>query len=1352
MHRGTRQNQRMLHALRPGYFQPDALDLAARIRLSLAHAALLRFDTGTGADSGTWDEALWRDETVVLADLSAFPLLRIQQDFLPTVDWDREDRLWLGICKLISRYDQWCQHLLASDADGVSNVGVSMLGQVRQGLGALLSQAVRIWPWPFEPLHSDWQVQPSNGEDDTALSSGEGRQLLRRTWLGLCQAIARVQPLARAQLQQSLSTGKHDPAIGLLLATLQLFQYSRQPINRFPERLTDFYFRDVLHMQSRAPSIERVHLLLERDASDSVPVRIDAGTRFIGGKDAAGCAIEFAADQALDVNNLRVAALYSLYVERDPLISPEREFDFSTRLKVDALPLQPPQAAYQASPSWWPLLGGQSKTPVADLSMGLAVASPLLALREGQREISLVMQLAHPADNHENLRSVLNSPEPCTLGWLVEVFGYYAEYEEQYFPPRPRPGVTQTQIEPTRLAQQAWGRSSAFGDDVHLCFLLARCLATTEPGLFSERLGRLFAAWLIAARETLRESDLAALQQHAQTLEGYGPRRSVQIDDPLILIYSAGALPDRALIFERVFAGAWRASLSSAKGWLDTDSVFMHRKSGDETGNYSGVCIELALKLGGEQPAIVACKAGVHGAQWPELAVLQLRLQTQTRMFAYGLLQQWMLSSLILNVAVSGVRNVVLYNQLGRLDPSKPFLPFGPVPGRNAYLLWGCAELGAKPLQSVRMNIKWSDLPSAPGGFAEHYAAYSSPPDNESFKVRASILMDGQWQSGSGPMLPLFPTPAGEHGIPDLCCLSLPAADLRRWHRVTLPPSSGQDYQFDLHSRNNFFRFELQEPAHVFGHAEYPKILTEVLTQNARKKRPQALPKEPYTPTIESLTIDYRASQVLPVRQEGRDAQKKAGEAVVFQLHPFGLQPIQTTSMYRHPNLLPRYSHDGNLYIGLAGTDPQGALSLFFHLRKEEAAERWRDVAPQLAWAVWTDAGWQELKPFQLLSDGTQGMLRSGIVQLHLPTGMSRDCPMLPGQLFWLRLSAHWGFEQLAGLYGVHAQALCASRIKPAGPTESLEPLPPGTIRQPLQSVAGLAAVTQVGPSFGRQGADPAELWLTRSSERLRHKQRAVTIWDYERLLLDAFPEAYKVKCFPHQLPTRRLTDDPANIRSEPHPGHVLLVVVPAPCQGHLFSSTEAPRLDAATLDAMTHYLRERSPAGIHLVVRNVAYEQIQVRCKVRLTSDAHPGTSLRKINQTLIEYLSPWHDTGCGADFDWQINAEALESHLRAQPYIAGVGGLSLLHVVCSDDRFHVLHDTARQSPKLIAAGARMGLSQVSPELPWSLALPVKNHLIELADQPADMLPQATGISLLEVGKTFIVGRTNRGAGQVRI
>ncbi len=1340
MNAGTQQDQRLADALRPGYIVPEEFTLAERIRITLDYAAQLRFATRNGDDAGCWDDALRRDESALLADIASFPLASAQEGFAQVWPWADERHLWRRVRQLLFRFDGWCQWLAWHDTPMAVQLLQVMIAAIGSGLRDGLHDAVRCFglePAEAKRLHPAWRMDARNASvADATVEPGQHMQLLRRLWGALCVAIARLRPLAQAQLPASMTSGKHEPAMGLLLTALQLYQDTRVVVNRFPQRITDFYYVDLLRMQPRPPVHERVYLHFERDTRYSAPVQVSRGACFLGGKDINGRAIEFAAEQALDVTDSEVAALYSVRLERDALISPEKEFAYATRVMAQPIPLMPPDAAYAENPPWWPLLGGQAKGSTANAqnaTLGFALASPILALKEGDRRVRVLLRLSHPANDDDVLATLLRcTDKQRDAAWLGRVFVQLDRSEARHHPIR---RSSTRSVTAGQMASDAWARAPRPAGDVRLCYLVACCLAVDDVERFRESLGRLFAVWLIAGSEALHPLDVDALRKHAAGLPCHDGPAAVEIDDPLILIHphehddgdAAGhGLPDRGLIFERVFRGVWCAEFSVAGGWLVPGEVLAQRRSGAGFG--FGGCIELLMHLGLERPPIVPCKPAVHGDAWPAQPMLRLTLQNRTRLYAYSLLQQVILHDIVLSTHVTGVRDIVLYNQLGRLDAGKPFMPFGPIPALGSYCLFGNEELAAKALRALHVNVRWGQLPTEEGGFAVRYRGYPGEWSAAAFQVRPEVLRDGQWRGGTTGSLGLF---RGERHLQDTISMALPETDLALYHRSQSRVS--EPFIYGTTARNGFFRLELCAPNAAFGHALYPRLLSEALTLNARLKRAKLqvpLPQEPYTPTVEQISIDYIASQRISLKQMAQ----ASSSGQLFHLHPFGYdRPRARPGMDGVP-LLPRYFYDGNLYVGLSGSSPCGALSVYFHLRSESAEECWQAALPQPSWAVWCEKGWRTLETDRTLSDGTLGFLRSGIVVLDLPAGMTSDCPQLPGQLHWLRLSADGVLERLAGLYGVYTQAVTARRVQPRRTDEPCTSLPPGTIRTPLHAIGGLRAIQQVGPSFGLSQPEAADMLRVRSAERLRHKNRASTPWDYERLLLDAFPSLFKVKCFANgEAPAAAISGQP---------GGVLVVVVPTPRQGVLFHSTEAPRFDSAVLEQMAAHLRERSVPGIRIVVRNAVYERIQVRCALRLARGVHAGAALIRINQAIVEFLSPWHADGCRANFDWDVRAEAIEACLRQLDEVDVVGPMSLLHIVRTDSNTYQLLDTAR-------AGAGAPTRQVRPVQPWSLVLPTPRHLIELIGVPSTRGAQATGVGRLEIGGTFIVGGVPAATGQ---
>jgi hypothetical protein len=1297
MHPGSQQDQRLSPALAPGYFRPDELSLAQRLRHTLQLARHLRFIDRQGAETGHWGQTLEQDLSLLLAELAALPL----DDWEAVADqfaWLAPARALEQCLELARRLNRWYV-LLEAETPAEEQAIRSVLRQpffraLDESLGLQLQAALRVLDAPavaWSGWHPDWRLDRPLAAASAATEPEPPATQLRRLrlfWLAMCRLLRLLQVLALQQLPLSLHTGLHDPGTGLLLAWTQLLQHTRDTLNQFDTRLTLLYYAERLGFQMLTAQPDRVHLVLERDPRHPKPVWLPEGWRFVANLERGSSS--YAAEHALFLSPLRVSQLLSLRHEFDFQISPEHEYRMATQALARRWAPVPTteQAADPRSPAL-PLLGGGPGSVAA--RQGIAIASPLLGLREGQRAIDVVLMMSA----QEGLNVELPSLDAAAAleAWCLRL----AAYEQAQWPE-----ATGTVGAPTWIARAGPLLQACPGlrETPWVAYLLLRCLDCNDPTTLPTCLGRLFAAWLCATGPELDAAAGAKLRQH--TREVLAETRNVDVDDPLSLLFGDAPL-ERRLVFDRVFRGAWRAELPVADGWLDLGEAFVSRAdTADGTG------LHIAVALTPDQPAVVAASSAVHGSGWPALPVLQLRLHNRSRLFASSLLQQLRLEAAELTVSVQGARCLQVHNQLGRLDPSKPFMPLGPLPDRSAYLVFTHAELASKPLEHLQLKLQWSGLP--PRGLEAHYADYPgddwAEPD---FRVQLSLLSDGRWQDANGPSRPLFAR-RGEA----MQKLELDGAELLRLHHpVPLPPAApglpAQAPEFGLASRQGFFRLQLVGPADAFGHALYPRVLAETLTHNSRVKpeRGRPLPLAPYTPLLESMTVDYTSRQRLTPRVNAEQARQ--GE--LLHITPFGLQALRRLPQTCPVHVLQRWPGAGQLYIGLDGPAAEGSLSLLFRLRSEAAREARARPTPRLQWHAWRGDDWWAIEPHRVLLDTTEGLLRSGLVMLDLPDGLTRGCTSLPGDCFWLRLSGQGELDLLAGLIGVWTNGVCALRL---GDCPN-EPLPPGRIRAALEATPGLATVRQPWPSFDLQPQETTAAWTTRVAERLRHRARALTPWDCERLVLQAFPEVFKLKCIPR---SDTGTDEP-----------VLVVVVPALPAGYEIDGTEAPRLDASTLQRIAQYLSSRMPPGQPLLVRNAGYERIQVRCTLRLAQGEPTGERLRELNQGLRDYLSPWRAGGITAQFDWQLRADEVEAFLRAQPGVAALGRVSLLHIVSSDQAVYRLSDTAR--------GDRV----VHPAQAWSLALPTRGHLLELADQPMP-LAQSSGLGKLTVGSSFIVGR----------
>ena len=721
-------------------------------------------------------------------------------------------------------------------------------------------------------------------------------------------------------------------------------------------------------------------------------------------------------------------------------------------------------------------------------------------------------------------------------------------------------------------------------------------------------------------------------------------------------------------------ANPFQVQLSGAEGWFTPGDVRLGwlRPAMD---GYPGVpgldttslrAITLQLVLGEQQPAVVPPTLALHGLQ-ADAPALRLMLRTQwsdafdCHHSAYQALAGLRLQRLALQVQVQGLATLALQNDQAVLDPKKPFEPFGLQPASGARLSIGHAELLGKTLDSIGFRGSWM---AGPAALKSHYANYPGGLTGPSFTLRLG-LRDGQIVNNLPAPLPLF----GQADSPG--ALQLSASGLAEPGRLMpQPPSDG--------GPADWRRAWVWELAGDLQHAVYPplalKLSLQVANAMATTPRPAldgfAL-NPPYTPKLKSLVADYSASleQAAVPDLTNPAVAAQALRQPLGTLHhvlPFGhvaLVPEAGVETGSAVPLLPELAAQGTLYIGLAGAQAPQRLSLLVQVAEGSADP---EAPPEpLAWAVLDGNRWRSLQQGQyagsLLADGTRALVNTGIVELQLPAVAPAGTPMAlappldgkplpPAGLVWLRLQRQQLVDGVCDVVALHPNAVLAERVDAQRSADNLaRALPPAQVTGTLAPVPGLAAITQPYSSFGGRPAEQAAHFNTRVSERLRHRQRALTPWDYEHLVLERFPQLYKVKCLR------------ADARWQPQPGAVDLVVVPDITQRQPFDPF-APRASAELLADIQAWLADKLPASATLRVRNAHFVAVKVRCGVRFLPGTDEGWCRQQLNDDLNRHLSPWaYADGADLVIGGSLYANSIINFIEQRPYVDFIAGLRL-------------------------------------------------------------------------------------------
>jgi hypothetical protein len=231
-------------------------------------------------------------------------------------------------------------------------------------------------------------------------------------------------------------------------------------------------------------------------------------------------------------------------------------------------------------------------------------------------------------------------------------------------------------------------------------------------------------------------------------------------------------------------------------------------------------------------------------------------------------------------------------------------------------------------------------------------------------------------------------------------------------------------------------------------------------------------------------------------------------------------------------------------------------------------------------------------------------------------------------------------------------------------PTRLAHPLEGIVIAQLQERVSEIKKVIQPYPSFGGRAQESNAAFYGRVSERLRHKQRAITMWDYEHLVLEAFPEVYKVRCIPHAKADTTLLPNKL-LKSEYAAGHVTLIVVPNLRNQNAYDPLK-PALSQAKLGEIKAFLTQFASNFIEIAVHNPVYEPIYTTFEVKFRAGYDNVFYKKQLGTDIIRYLSPWiYDDGIELTFGGKIHRSAILNFVEKREYVDFVANFKLFHTV---------------------------------------------------------------------------------------
>lgn len=770
----------------------------------------------------------------------------------------------------------------------------------------------------------------------------------------------------------------------------------------------------------------------------------------------------------------------------------------------------------------------------------------------------------------------------------------------------------------------------------------------------------------------------------------------------LIEEVATGQSCDNHEVVYKLLNDAFYLEISTDEGWMVVPDYVLNYEEED--------CLRLVFRLQEDFPATLPCNAAKHGLETGEPA-LRVLMNREAWLFPYSWAGQIRFDEMTLKTEVTGISGIQLYNAGGELDTSVPVFPFGVQPDRGAWFVFGNYEMASKLLQEVELHCQWQQLPDHPEGFYGYYQGYHAGIDNFSFRARMEWLAGKKWQSKADNTQYLFTPVEGS-------CL-LRNTSIPGFTRLTcrlagaLPPvMAGEESYIYGRSRSGFIKVVLDEPEIGFGHTAYRQIFTEVMMQNSRRKNPLPLPALPVSPMVEHWELNYVAEETVCFAVGQAESRTK-----LFHICPLTAGNLLPADMECPVTLAKGPKDSGNLLLGFRGALGYERVRLFIEvapLRKEiDSRDSVQGNSLEMAgrWYVNNGCEWELLEAGAVMRDSTDFFMNTGLIEILLPA------PVAPGQLdeeglFWLCAAFPAAFIDRPPIRGIYMNA-----VRVVSDTEGIEEhsdvlmgLPAGTISGSEKNLPGIVEIKQIVKGRGgRMGGDAGDIRL-RLADRIAHRNRALLPVDYERLVLQHFPQVMKVKCLPG-----------LDTKGKDRPGVVTLVIVPRqedenwPLATHLLLSEIESCLQVLT--------------GKFMVVDavNPVYEEMMVRCRVTLMPGVPLGEVSRRLENKLNENIIPWKNNDGVPVFGYRFSLQALQNAVMEDEGVALLEGLSVLHITDMGEHTYSLDEYNIQD---------MGEVMISASQPWCVAVPAKHHLIELCGE----WQERAGVGKLEIGKTLVI------------
>jgi hypothetical protein len=778
------------------------------------------------------------------------------------------------------------------------------------------------------------------------------------------------------------------------------------------------------------------------------------------------------------------------------------------------------------------------------------------------------------------------------------------------------------------------------------------------------------------------------------------------------------------VVFDEIFFNAFQIAYTSEDEWT---SVLNYKVISPE--DWSTGIIRVSFILDKTFPGITAYNPDIHIIDIvSSLPLLKFKLNQDSFYNPYSFLNSMELHKVDLNVKVENLKNFNCYVNNEEIDIKSEFEIFGVTPKKGSNMVLGTEELFNKKIKELSVSWEFKNLNILNETLEEYYKEYDLGIKNDTFKVKVSALSNFKYSTSTTSELVYDLFDQTEEGIlkKDKSLGSINVDALKIKPNYKLKSSDLEEFSNDLET--GYLKIELVEPKFAFGTDLYGKVFNKITQKSLQVKPNKAgvdmlkFPNEPYAPSISDLSLNYKAHSTLIFNQSLFSENDFEEENSFYLISPFGVENTFSKNSISKNTIVESFNYEGELILGFNTIKQSFQLNLLFEIVKSENQNY--EFSRKLDWYYSSAEGWKLFQDSDILYDQTMNLMKTGVLSLRAPSDISAKKNELNESNVFIKACSKNKTNQFSMIQSIQTNSASASEILNDLYESDSKYIPPYSVEGFLKPIEGVINTEQrLGSIKGNNKESDMDFYI-RSSELLRHKNRPITKWDFEKFILSKFTWLSNVKCY--------------SINRENSQLNIQLLCIKKIEQHENINNI---KLSSAEKNEIKIFLQSYTSPFSKIEIINPVFEDLWIKCKV-LFKNISNGKGIQKLHIDFFNFICSWlYDSSEKNKIGIKIKKLDIINFLNNRPYISFITAISLIHIKKLENGTQFAYDSAQEN---------INNDYIEHGVRWSIIVPKHNHKIEVIENSEYHSPEPINFNELGIEESFLINSEIRDDVQV--